>query len=177
MSDPYIGEIRLFGFPRVPQGWFACDGTLYSIAEYEVLYTLLGTTYGGNGQTTFGVPDLRGRIPLHFGTLPGGSTYAIGQMAGAESVTLLTTQMPAHTHPVVVSAANGSSNTPGPALFPAAISGDSLYAATARDATKPLAFGPTIVSAAGGGLPHENMMPTQTANYCIAWSGIYPTQS
>lgn len=177
MSVPYIGEIRLFGFPRVPQGWFACDGTLYQIAEYDVLYNLLGTTYGGNGQTTFGVPDLRGRIPLHFGTLPGGGTYTLAQQAGVETVTLVPAQMPIHTHPVVVSAAAASSKTPGPTLFPAAISGDSQYAATARDATKPLAFGPSIVSAAGGGLPHNNMMPTQTANYCIAWSGIYPSQS
>lgn len=176
MSTPYIGEIRLFGFPRTPVGWFTCDGSLKSIAEYETLYALIGTTYGGDGQTTFGVPDLRGRIPVHIGTMPGGSTYAIGQKAGTETVTLLTTQMPAHAHAVVASATLASVSTPGPTLVTAGLTGDTMYATEALTPNAPLTMSATTVTEIGGNQPHENMMPTQVAQYCIAWQGIFPSQ-
>ena len=105
MSTPYIGEIRMFGFGTrgAPNGWQGCDGSLLPISEYDALFALIGTTYGGDGQVTFGVPDLRGRLPIHQGTGPGLSTYVIGQKAGTETVTVLPTQMPAHTHPILVS--------------------------------------------------------------------------
>lgn len=99
MTTPYVGEIRLFAFPRIPTGWFACDGSLKPIANNEVLFTLLGTTYGGDGVNTFAVPDLRGQVPLHMGTGPGLTNRPIGQRSGSESVTLLATQLPSHTHP------------------------------------------------------------------------------
>ena len=98
MSAPYIGEIRLFSFPRIPTGWFACDGSLKPIAEYEVLYALLGTTFGGNGINTFGVPDLRGRVPVDMGRGTGLTPRIIGESSGSENVTLLTLNLPSHSH-------------------------------------------------------------------------------
>ncbi|MEG1117467.1 MAG: tail fiber protein, partial [Janthinobacterium sp.] len=112
MSTPYVGEIRLFSFPRIPTGWFACDGSLKPISEYEVLYILLGTTYGGDGVNTFGVPDLRGQVPLHQGTGPGLTPRVMGQKGGSETVTLLQTQLPAHTHVVSALSSLATVNTP-----------------------------------------------------------------
>ena len=112
MTTPYVGEIRLFSFPRIPSGWFACDGSLKPISEYEVLFVLLGTTYGGDGVTTFAVPDLRGQVPLHMGTGPGLTNRPIGQRSGSESVTLLPTQLPLHTHPFSVNSTLATSNVP-----------------------------------------------------------------
>ena len=114
MTTPYVGEIRLFGFSRVPTGWFACDGSLQSIAEYQTLYTLLGTTYGGDGISTFAVPDLRGAVPVHQGTGPGLSPRPLGLFGGTESVTLSTDQIPAHQHtPNATSNSASTVNTPG----------------------------------------------------------------
>lgn len=175
MSQPYVGEIRMFGFGRTPNGWQACDGSLLSIAEYEVLYALIGTTYGGNGQTTFGVPDLRGRLPIHQGQGPGLSNYVIGQQSGTESVTLIATQMPAHTHTVVATTAAATSTTPGATLLPGAVSGDTFYVNNLTgNAT--VNMSPAAVTVAGGSQPHENCMPTLTVQYCIAWAGIFPSQ-
>ncbi|KRA45204.1 tail fiber protein [Pseudoxanthomonas sp. Root630] len=176
MSQPYVGEIRMFGFSRVPNGWFACDGGLRSIAEYEVLFTLIGTTYGGDGQSTFGVPDLRGRLPIHQGQGPGLSSYVIGQMSGSEQVTLTTNQMPAHTHTLVATTAAATALSPGPTLLPGAVSGDTFYATDITGAT-PVAMSAQSVSSSGGSQPHENCMPTLTVQYCIAWAGIFPSQA
>jgi microcystin-dependent protein len=177
MSTPYVGEIRMFGFGSrgAPTGWQACDGSLLPIAEYDVLYTLLGTTYGGDGQNTFAVPDLRGRVPIHQGTGPGLSTYVIGQRAGAETVTVLATQMPAHTHTLAATAGAAGSVTPGNTLLPGAVSGDSFYVSDVAGATA-LPMSPQSTSLAGGTQPHENCMPTLTVQYCIAWAGVFPSQ-
>lgn len=175
MSQPYVGEIRMFGFGRTPNGWQACDGTLLPIAEYEVLYTLLGTTYGGDGQSTFGVPDLRGRLPIHQGTGPGLSNYVIGQKSGTESVTLLSQQMPAHTHTAVATTGAATALTPGIALLPGAVSGDNFYASDITGATA-VPMSAQSTGLAGGSQPHENCMPTLTVQYCIAWAGIFPSQ-
>ncbi|QNN47315.1 phage tail protein [Thermomonas brevis] len=177
MSTPYVGEIRMFGFGSrgAPNGWQACDGTLLPIAEYEVLYTLLGTTYGGDGQSTFGVPDLRGRLPIHQGTGPGLSNYVIGQKSGTESVTLLSQQMPAHTHTAVATTGAATALTPGIALLPGAVSGDNFYASDITGATA-VPMSAQSTGLAGGSQPHENCMPTLTVQYCIAWAGIFPSQ-
>lgn len=175
MSQPYVGEIRMFGFSRVPNGWQACDGSLLSIAEYEVLYALIGTTYGGDGQTTFGVPDLRGRLPIHQGTGPGLSNYVIGQMSGSESVTLTTQQMPAHTHTAVATTAAATAVTPGASLLPGAVSGDNFYVNTVAG-NSAAAMSAQMLTQAGGSQSHENCMPTLTVQYCIAWAGIFPSQ-
>lgn len=176
MTEPYVGEIRMLGFGRVPNGWFACDGSLVSIDQYQALYTLLGTTYGGDGQTTFAVPDLRGALPLHQGQGPGLTPRTIGERAGTENVTLTTLQMPAHTHTLVATSAAASVDTPGSTTLPGAASGETFYVTDVTGATA-VAMEPTAVSVSGGSQPHENCMPTLTVQYCIAWEGIYPTQS
>lgn len=176
MSTPYLGEIRLFGFSRMPIGWQTCDGSLLSIAEYDALFALLGTTYGGDGITTFAVPDLRGRVPIHQGQGPGLSPYVIGQKAGTENVTLVGTQMPAHTHTMLATTNAATSRTPGTTLLPGAISGDTLYASDVAGAT-PIGMAPASTSIVGGTQPHDNTMPTLTVQYCISLFGIFPTQS
>lgn len=176
MSVPYVGEIRMFGFARVPTGWFACDGSLLSIAENDVLYTLLGTTYGGDGVTTFGIPDLRGAVPLHQGQGPGLTLRPLGQRSGSETVTLTLPQMPSHTHGLVASSVAASLDTPGATALPGVVSGENFYVSDVANATA-VQMEPTAVSNAGGNQPHENCMPTLTVQYCIASAGIFPTQS
>ncbi|HOZ03807.1 MAG TPA: tail fiber protein [Arenimonas sp.] len=178
MSTPYIGEIRMFGFGTrgAPNGWQACDGSLLAISEYDALFALIGTTYGGDGQTTFGVPELRGRLPIHQGTGPGLSTYVIGQKAGTETVTVLPTQMPAHTHTAIATSAASTSLTPGNTLLPGAVSGDVFYATDLTGATA-ISMSAQSTSQSGGSQPHENRMPTLTVQYCIATQGIFPSQA
>lgn len=176
MSQPYVGEIRMFGFGRTPNGWQACDGSLLSIAEYEVLYVLLGTTYGGDGQSTFAVPDLRGRLPIHQGQGPGLSNYVIGQVSGTETVTLTTQQMPSHTHTVLATTAAANTGNITAAVIPGAVSGETMYA-TDTTGGAPFTVAPVSVTTAGGSQAHENTMPTLTVQYCIAWAGIFPSQS
>lgn len=177
MSTPYIGEIRMFGFGArgAPNGWQACDGSLLPISQYDALFALIGTTYGGDGQTTFAVPDLRGRLPIHQGQGPGLSNYVIGQRAGTETVTVLPTQMPAHTHTLVATSGAASSLTPGTTLLPASVSGESFYASDITGATA-LPMSNQSTGVAGGSQPHENCMPTLTVQYCIAVYGVFPSQ-
>lgn len=176
MSQPFVGEIRMFGFGRVPTGWQACDGSLLAISEYETLFALVGTTYGGDGQTTFAVPDLRGRVPIHQGTGPGLSPYVIGEIAGTETVTLVAGQMPAHTHAVQATSAAATTATPGNTVMPGAVSGDTMYATDITGLTG-IPTSPQSVGPDGGTQPHENCMPTLTVQYCIAWAGIFPSQN
>lgn len=176
MSNPFVGEIRMFGFSRTPLGWQACDGSLLPISQFDVLFSLLGTTYGGDGQSTFAVPDLRGRLPIHQGQGPGLSTYVIGQVAGSENVTLIPQQMPAHTHTVSATTAAATTGTPGPAVMPGTVSGDTMYATDITGLTG-IPAAPQSISAAGGSQPHDNLMPTLTVQYCIAIEGVYPQQA
>lgn len=172
MSDPFVGEIRMFAGTFAPVSWAFCNGQLMSIAEYEVLYTLLGTVYGGDGQTTFGLPDLRGRLPLHAGQGPGLSNYNLGQMAGTEEVTLLLTQMPGHGHGVT--AQNGAGDKSSPTSAVPAITTTPLYGPSA---TQTVDMSPQAVGFAGGSQPHDNMMPYLCVNFIIALFGIFPIQS
>jgi len=176
MSEAFVGEIRMFGFSRVPEGWQACDGSLLSIAGNETLYTLLGTTYGGDGVNTFGVPDLRGRVPLHQGAGTGLSNRVMGEMAGTESVTLTVAQIPAHTHALSVTTAAAGLDAPSAAALPGALSGESLYLSDITGATA-LAMEETAVSSSGGNQPHGNCMPTLTLQFCICCIGIYPSRN
>ena len=158
MSQPYIGEIRMFAFGTrgAPNGWQACDGSLLPISEYDALFALIGTTYGGDGQTTFAVPDLRGRLPIHQGQGPGLSNYVMGQMAGTENVTLLTTQMPIHTHTMVATTGAATSLTPGNTLLPGSVSGQLPPCGAARSTiTEPAFMACTIsgVTNTGAGRP------------------------
>lgn len=176
MSQPYVGEIRLFPYVRgAPQGWQLCDGSLLSIANFEVLYTLIGTVYGGDGQNTFAVPDMRGRIPVHQGTGRGLSTYNLGQIAGTEQVTLTTNQMPAHNHVLVASTLPGTAITPLNNVT--AVIADEPFYGQAGDGSTPYPLPANTVGATGGNQPHDNTGPTLTLNYCIAWEGIFPAQN
>ncbi|KOR43920.1 phage tail protein [Xanthomonas oryzae] len=175
MSTPFIGEIRMFGFGRTPQGWQACDGTLLQIADYEPLYVLLGTAYGGNGTSTFAVPDLRGRLPIHQGQGPGLSNYVLAQSAGTETVTLTDLQMPTHTH--TAQATTAAATAPAPAgLVPGAVNGSVFYASDVTGASV-VAMSGQSCSYAGGNQAHDNTMPTLTVQYCIATIGIFPQQA
>jgi microcystin-dependent protein len=172
--ESYVGEIRLLPFNFVPAGWADCNGQLISIAENEILYTLLGTTYGGDGVNTFALPDLRGRLPLHNGSARSGTNYVIGQLGGSESVTLLPVNLPPHTHPMFATTTLADTVTPGNSVELGQVSGDTMYANSSTD-TLPV-NGP-MIGGPGGNLPHENRMPTLTLRYCISLYGIFPSQT
>lgn len=174
--DFFLGEIRLLPYTFAPAGWQDCDGSLLSIAEYDALFTLLGTTFGGDGVSTFAVPDLRGRLPVHRGTGRGLSPYVLGQVAGTESVTLLAANVPAHTHAVAATSVLGSTGTPSATVELGAISGDTMYSSDVSGLTAHPAAA-SMISTAGGSQPHENTMPTLAVRFCIAVAGIYPSQS
>jgi microcystin-dependent protein len=175
MSTPYVGEIRMFSFPRVPTSWQACDGSLLSISEYQVLYTLIGTTYGGNGVTNFAVPDLRGRTPLHEGTGPGLTTRVLGEPGGSETVTLLLGQLPAHTHLFTASSQAGTAAIPGVTVTLAADpSGTPYFTPTTGATATPMSA--NTGGHQGGNTPHDNCAPTLAVNFCIALFGVFPSQ-
>jgi microcystin-dependent protein len=177
MTTPYVGEIRLFAFSRIPTGWFACDGSLQSIANYQVLYTLLGTNYGGDGVSTFGLPDLRGQLPLHQGTGLGLTPRVLGQVGGNENVTLLSSQMPAHNHNFMATTAAASATSPGATVQPGTLPSDHIYLQNISGTPTADAMVATMIKQSGGSLPHNNIMPTLTLSFCIAWEGIFPSQS
>jgi microcystin-dependent protein len=166
--DPFIGEIRLVPFNYAPKGWALCAGQLLPINQNQALFALLGTTYGGNGQTTFAVPDLRGRIPVGAGQPPVGSSYSLGATGGQETVKLRTRELPAHAHAVHASSAAGTTKSPATA-FPAR---GGSYAAQRNVRMKAGMIGRT-----GGGEEHENRQPYLSLNYIIALYGIFPAQS
>lgn len=170
MSQPFIGEIRLFGGNFAPSGWAFCDGQLLAIAEYDALFTLIGTTYGGDGQETFALPDLRGRHPLHQGT-NAGTTFVLGETRGAETVTLTTQQIPAHTHPFVAANVAGDQINPSGHLL-AQSANVKPYLNDAPDA----AMGNAVVPV-GGSQPHENRQPYLGISFIISLFGVYPTQT
>ena len=172
MGTPYIGEIRMNGYMFAPLGWLACDGSLQNISDYEVLFTLIGTTYGGDGQTTFGLPDLRGRVPIHLGNDGSGNTYTLGQQGGAASVTLATSQMGTHTHAFQGSGSNPNSLGPANA-YPANMTGGFYSTDTNPANFTPLS--PNSTSVVGGNQPHNNLMPFLCVNFVIATEGVFPT--
>ncbi|MGH8085782.1 MAG: phage tail protein [Lysobacter sp.] len=173
MAVPFLGEIRMFGFSRTPSGWQACDGTLLAISQNDALFALLGTTYGGDGQTTFAVPDLRGRAPLNAGSGPGLSPYVQGQSGGAESVALTVAQLPSHTHAYRAGTATATAATPGASLQLGTLRDDSMYSTAAG---APVMLSPSSTTVSGGSQPHDNTMPTLTVQFCIAMQGIFPSQ-
>lgn len=175
MTTPYLGEIRLLPFNFAPQGWADCDGSLLGIAENETLFALLGTTYGGNGTTNFGLPDLRGRVPLHQGTGNGLSTRVMGQLGGSESVALTSAQMPAHSHGFNATSAGATANTPAANNQLGAVDGDTLYTSDIAGAQS-FTTAPSVLAPAGASMPHDNLMPTLTVRFCIATLGIFPSQ-
>ena len=171
MAEPFLGEIRVFGFNFAPVGWAFCQGQLLPIAQNTALFSLLGTTYGGDGVQTFALPDLRGRVPVNMGQGPGLSPYNLGQASGTETVTILQNQMPAHGHSVQANDGPGSGTRPAGSVL--ARTGASTYAA-APDGTTMAA---TMISQAGGGQPVPNLQPLLVLNLCIALQGIFPSRS
>lgn len=176
MSQPFVGEIRLFGCNFAPVGWQVCDGRLMAIAENDVLYTLIGTTYGGDGVTTFGLPDLRGRLAMGQGQGPGLTNRVMGELAGTETVTLNVQQIPAHTHTVLASTGVATTGTPGTGVIPGAVSNQTMYVTDLTLAT-PFTAAAQSIGNAGGSQPHENCMPGLAINYCISLYGIFPSQN
>ena len=171
MSQPYMGEIRMFGGSFAPAGWAFCNGQLMPISQNDALFVILGTTYGGDGQETFALPDLQGRAPMHQGQGPGLSqNYVLGEKAGVESVTLTTQQIPNHTHPLVASLTPGTSKDPV-GNTPAASEGD-LY--VGGSSTIPLS--PQAVTPDGGSQPHENLQPYLCVSFILSLFGIFPHQ-
>lgn len=173
MSEPFLGQIQAFGFNFTPRGWAACSGQLLPISQNQALFSLLGTTYGGDGQTTFALPDLRGRAPLHFGTGGGLTPRTLGEQGGTESVTLTTTQIPSHAHDGgSMQASANPANTGDP-------TGHALGLAPVYSTDPPsVALAAGTVGAtqnAGGSQPHANMQPYLVLNWCIALQGIFPS--
>jgi microcystin-dependent protein len=166
MANPYVGEIRLFGGNFAPQGWMFCDGSVLPIAENETLFNLIGTTYGGDGQQTFALPDLRGRVPVHQS-----AGFVIGQVAGVETVTLNAASTPRHTHVLRGSSAAATGGVPGNAVLAAT----TVASYGPGPATVPMAN--AAVTPQGGSAPHENMAPFGAVSYIISLFGIFPSQT
>jgi microcystin-dependent protein len=171
VTEPFLGEIRLFPYNFAPRGWAFCQGQILSIAQNTALFSLLGTTYGGNGVTTFALPDLRGRVAVSQGQGPGLSPYSLGEQGGVESVTLIATQMPQHNHLISVNNAGSSTGRPS-GNYPGQTSGNT-YAPSSDGST----FAPQAVGMAGGNQPHTNIQPYLALNYCIALEGIFPSRN
>jgi microcystin-dependent protein len=175
-SDPYVGEIAIFCGNYAPNGWAFCDGRLLSIGDNSLLFQLIGTTYGGNGETTFAVPDLRGRAPMHSNPIPGPSlsNRQIGETGGTETVTLSTQQLPSHSHQLGVSTAPGTTASPLGAVPADGGNGSAQYTpSTANLLTQPS----QVLGGVGGNTPHENMQPFLVVNYIISLSGTFPSQA
>ena len=183
-AEPFIGQLAFFGFNFCPRGWAPAQGQLLSISENTALFSLLGTQYGGDGRTSFALPDLRGRVPLGQGTGPGLSAYRMGEQGGVEQVTLDQAQMPSHTHPatttVTVAGTDAGADAGSPAgALPANTGRTSVYATSGQTvAMNPgAAAATTTVAPAGGGQAHENRAPFTVANWCIAVQGIFPSRN
>jgi microcystin-dependent protein len=168
MSDPFLGELRAVGFNFAPRGWALCDGQILSIAQNSALFSLLGTQYGGDGRSTFALPNLQGRVPIHQGNLAGGDTYVIGEVAGTENTTLLASQLPAHTHPISGTSGLGTTDQPGGSIVAAGGSYADPGSANAD-------LAPTRANT--GGNPFSILQPYLVINWIIALQGIFPSRS
>ncbi len=170
--NPFIAQIMMFGGNFAPRGWAFCDGQLIAISQNTALFSILGTTYGGDGRTTFALPDLRGRVSIHPGRGPGLSSYSLGERGGQETVTLSSAQMPPHNHQIHAANAGGDDTDPTQAKA-FATAGNDLYIDSAQGTTMPN----EIISSNGGGQPHNNVQPFECVNYIIALEGVYPSRS
>jgi microcystin-dependent protein len=175
MAEPFLGEIRIVSFYFAPKGWAFCDGRLLPINQNQALFSLLGTQYGGDGRVNFALPNLRDRVPMHFGNGGTAGSAAIGQAGGSENVALLPAQVPNHSHGVKASSIPATSNNPGNNVLaqkPAG-SGAQVFTTTPSTTLSPLALGP----GPGGGQPHTNLQPYLTLTFVIALIGIFPSQN
>jgi microcystin-dependent protein len=174
MADPFVAEIRIFPFNFAPRGWAWCDGQLMPISQNTALFSLLGTTYGGDGRSTFALPDLQGRAPMHPGQGPGLSLHDLGETGGSETVSLLESEIPAHTHAFKTSADLPDSRTPDSTAVLARSSGANAYQTSTAGL---VALDPQSLAAAGGDQPHNNMQPYLTFYFCIAMQGVFPPRT
>ena len=168
MSQPYVGEIRMFAGNFAPAGWMFCDGSLLPISEYETLFNLIGTTYGGDGQSTFQLPDLRGRLPIHQG-----NGFTLAQTGGVETVTLTAAQIPAHSHPFLASTTAGATRDPSGNVLGTAVAG-SFYRANAPTTD---ALAANSIGSTGGSQPHDNFQPYLCISFIISLFGVFPSQT
>jgi microcystin-dependent protein len=178
MSQPYVGEIRMFAGNFAPAGWMFCDGSLLPISEFETLFNLIGTTYGGDGQATFALPNLLGRVPIHMGNGPGGFTNVLAQSGGTETVTLTAAQTPVHTHGWTVMSVAGTADKeklPGGYLANGTAPGNTVYTNDPAPAAQlsPSMVGPFV----GGSQPHNNVAPYLAVNFIISMFGVFPSQT
>jgi microcystin-dependent protein len=175
VTQPFLGQVQAFGFGFAPRGWAQCNGQILSITQNAALFSLLGTMYGGNGTTTFALPNLQSRVPMHFGTSPGGETYYQGEMAGEENVMLTINMMPLHSHSFQGTSTPGDADKPetGSALAKVGSTGGDLFYAV-DTTTQPLA--PNSIGPVGGNQPHANIQPYLAINWCIALNGIFPSR-
>jgi len=172
MSEPFVGEIRMFAGTFAPRGWAFCDGQLLAVSENDALFSLLGTTYGGDGRNTFGLPDMRGRLSVHAGSGPGLTTRRLGAKGGAEHVTLTTNQLPSHNHDYYGSSITGNTSTPNDKVVASRV-GNASY----TESTATTTMAPNSVSSVGESRSHTNVMPFLCVNYIIALFGIFPSKS
>lgn len=171
MSEPFLAEIRMVGFNFAPRGWAFCDGQILPINQNQSLYSLLGTTYGGDGRTSFALPDLRGRAPIHVGSVNGGQNHVQGQRSGEETHTLSTAEMPAHSHSVFAKSDEGEENNPENQFLGTAQSNHYAPAANLGNMHS------GTITNAGGGQAHDNMQPYTTLSFCIALQGLFPSRN
>jgi microcystin-dependent protein len=174
MAECFIGEIRMFGGNFAPYNWAMCNGQLMPIEQNDALFSLLGTTYGGDGNTTFGLPDLRGRVPIHMGAGPGLSNRRLGQKFGTETVTLTQSNLPNHFHGLAATSQNGTSNNPSGNILASSTNTISIYNS---GTTAPVSMNIVAVGNTGGSQSHSNLMPTLCVNFIISLFGIYPSRS
>ncbi len=177
MADPFVAEIRIFPFNFPPKGWAFCQGQLLPISQNTALFSLLGTTYGGDGKSTFALPNFEDSLPIHQGQGQGLSLYDLGQSGGTDTVTLLDSEMPLHPHTLNAHSQDTATVfNPGPNVAPASADGGFAYDGNASNA--PLTtFAPQALSPAGSSFPHNNLMPYLTLNFCIAMQGVYPARN
>lgn len=171
MADPFVAEIRIFPFNFPPKGWAFCQGQLIPISQNTALFSLLGTMYGGDGKSTFSLPDLQGNVPMHWGQGPGLSLHDLGEASGSETVTLLQSEMPLHQHFQRCSSDDADLKAPNPTRVLARSNPGFAY----QNSTSGIqAMSASALAPSGGGLPHNNMMPYLTLNFCIALQGVFP---
>jgi microcystin-dependent protein len=176
MSSPFLGEIRPWGLNFAPRGWALCQGQLLAISQNAALFSLLGTNYGGNGTTTFALPDLRSRVPMKYGTDPVGNNYVIGEVGGEETITVLSQQMPIHTHTLSGTSVNTNRSKPADGCGLGTSTGGNSYYAASNSALTTINQG-TVSLYQGGNQAHSNLQPYLAINWCIAMNGIFPSRN
>ncbi len=173
--DPFVAEIRIFPFNFAPKGWAFCDGQLLPISQNTALFSLLGTTYGGDGKSTFALPNMQGCAPMHPGQGPGLSQHYLGEQGGSETVTLISSEIPAHTHQLSGSVEDGTQGSLTNGVTLATSVGGQLY--QTNPSSNNVSMAPSSLAPAGGSQPHNNMQPYLTANFCIAMQGVFPPRT